>query len=152
MPVTRASRRTMACGLVSGVRCKRVGRDWLALGCARSLEPLLRMPQLRIEAPDPKPDQCWCSLEPDGREVGASIALNGSHITFAAAAGYLSVPDALPHRGYVRSGVMLSPFFVTLPWSAAFAQGDRVFEGGGRPKRKPRHEPGQEVWLAATGP
>src|SRR5207247_11195112 len=34
------------------------GRDWLALGCAQRLEPLLRMSQLRIEAPDPEPDQC----------------------------------------------------------------------------------------------
>src|SRR5437762_8674840 len=35
-----------------------VGRDMLALGCAQRLEPLLRMSQLRIEAPDPEPDQC----------------------------------------------------------------------------------------------
>jgi len=33
-----------------------VGRDWFALGCAQRLEPLHRMSQLRIEAPDPEPD------------------------------------------------------------------------------------------------
>src|SRR5215470_9854594 len=35
-----------------------VGRDWLALGCAQCLQPLLCLSQLRIEAPDPEPDQC----------------------------------------------------------------------------------------------
>ena len=35
-----------------------VGRDWLALGCALCLQPLLCLSQLGIEAPDPEPDQC----------------------------------------------------------------------------------------------
>jgi hypothetical protein len=35
-----------------------VGRHRLALGRAQRLKPLLRMSQLRIEAPDPEPDQC----------------------------------------------------------------------------------------------
>jgi hypothetical protein len=35
-----------------------VGRDWFAFGRAQCIQPLLGVSQLRIEAPDPEPDQC----------------------------------------------------------------------------------------------
>src|SRR6516165_3189242 len=53
-----------------------VSWDWLALGCAQSLEPLLRMSQLGIEAPDPEPDQsCFHTIDQPALFADQALAL-----------------------------------------------------------------------------
>src|SRR5262249_36072539 len=88
-----------------------VGRDWLALGCAQCLEPLLRMSQLRIDPPDAEPDQC-CFHTIDEPALLANQAL-------ARAAWSLGTP---PRRAGKGSGLEMTTPAPHPPQKATFQE------------------------------